>query len=384
MKKVVVLGAGTMGVQVAAHVVAQGLDVVLLDLPGAAADRNAAVQRGLKSLPRLKPSPLHLPGHAALLRPGNFEDDLAREFKDADWIFEAVVEDLEAKKQLFAKVAPLIKKAAAATSNTSGLGIARMAADLPVDFRRRFFGTHFFNPPRYLKLLETIPGPDTDRALLARFEAFADRVLGKGVVRAKDTPNFIANRIGTFAFGAALRAMRELDLTIEEVDALTGPVIGRAKSATFRTADIAGVDVAVKVAENLYAAVESDPQREAFRVPGFMKEMVKRGLLGEKAGAGFYKKVGSDILALDWKTLQYRPRQKPKFEVLDAVAQEPDPGVRLIRLLGGKDPAAQFLWSVVAATSLYAASLIPEISDDPASVDRAMEWGYGISVGHRF
>jgi 3-hydroxyacyl-CoA dehydrogenase len=144
------------------------------------------------------------------------------------------------------------------------------------------------------------------------------------------------------------------------------------------------VDVAVKVAENLYAAVESDPQREAFRVPGFMKEMVKRGLLGEKAGAGFYKKVGSDILALDWKTLQYRPRQKPKFEVLDAVAQEPDPGVRLIRLLGGKDPAAQFLWSVVAATSLYAASLIPEISDDPASVDRAMEWGYGISVGHRF
>jgi 3-hydroxyacyl-CoA dehydrogenase len=381
MKKVVVLGAGTMGVQVAAHVVAQGLDVALLDIPGTGADRNAAVQRGLKSLPNLKPSPLHLPGHAALLRPGNFEDDLAREIKDADWIFEAVVEDLEVKKQLFAKVAPLTKKAAVVTSNTSGLGIAKMAAHLPEDFRRRFFGTHFFNPPRYLKLLETIPGPDTDLSLLATFEAFADHVLGKCVVRAKDTPSFIANRIGTFALGAALRAMRELDLTIEEVDALTGPAIGRAKSATFRTADIAGVDVAVKVAENVYAAVESDPQREAFKVPGFMKEMVKRGLLGEKAGAGFYKKLGSDILALDWKSLEYRPRQKPRFEVLDAVAQEPDPGVRLTRLLAGNGQAAQFLWQVVAATSLYAASLIPEISDDLVSVDRAMEWGYGWGEG---
>ena len=200
-----------------------------------------------------------------------------------------------------------------------------MTAHLPAPFRKRFLGTHFFNPPRYLKLLETIPGPETDPAVLAVVEAFADRVLGKGVVRCKDTPNFIANRIGSFGFGAALSAMADLDLTIEEVDALTGPAIGRAKSATFRTADIAGVDVAVKVAENLHAAAPTDPQRELFRVPDFMKEMVKRGLLGEKAGAGFYKKAGADILTLDWKTLGYRPRQKAKLGSLDGAPRTPIP-----------------------------------------------------------
>ena len=381
MKKVVVLGAGTMGAQVAAHGVAQGLDVALLDVPGPGPDRSAAARKGRESLRKLKPSPLHLPEHAALLRAGNFEDDLGRELKDADWVFEAVVEDLEVKKQLFARVAPLVKKTALVTSNTSGLGIAKMAAELPVEIRRRFFGTHFFNPPRYLRLLETIPGPETDPETLAALEAFADRVLGKGVVRCKDTPNFIANRIGSFGFGAGLRAMMDLDLTVEEVDALTGPAIGRAKSATFRTADIAGVDVALKVAENLFTAVESDPQREVFKVPAFMHEMVKRGLLGEKAGAGFYKKVGNDILALDWKTLEYRPRQKPRLAALDATANDPDPAARLARVLAGTDKTAQFLWRVLAGTSLYAASMIPEISDDVASVDRAMEWGYGWGQG---
>jgi 3-hydroxyacyl-CoA dehydrogenase len=381
IKKVVVLGAGTMGAQVAAHVVAQGLDVALLDLPGTGADRSAAARRGIGVLRKLKPSPLHLPEHAALLRPGNFDDDLAREAKDADWIVEAVVEDLEVKRRLLARVAPVAKVTAVVTTNTSGLGIASIGAHLPADLRGRFFGAHFFNPPRYLKLLETVPAPDTDEAVLAAFEAFAERVLGKGVVRCKDTPGFIANRIGSFGFGAALRAMQDLDLTVEEVDALTGPIVGRPKSATFRTADIAGVDVAAKVAKNLYAAVPNDPQREAFEVPAFMEEMVKRGLLGEKAGAGFYGKAGQDILALDWKTLEYRPRQKPKFEALEGVVNEPDPRARLSRLLAGNDKAAQFLWRVLAATSIYAASLIPEISDDLVSVDRAMEWGYGWREG---
>jgi 3-hydroxyacyl-CoA dehydrogenase len=378
---VAVLGAGTMGAQVAAHVVAQGLDVALLDVASAGGDRNAAAKKGREALRRLKPTPLHLPEHVSLLRPGNLEDDLATELKAADWVFEAVVEDLEIKKQLFAKVAPLVKNTAIVTSNTSGLGIAKMTAGQPAEFRRRFFGTHFFNPPRYLKLLETIAGPETDPAVLSAFEAFADRVLGKGVVRAKDTPNFIANRIGSFGFGAALAALVELDLTIEQVDALTGPAIGRAKSATFRTADIAGVDVATKVAENLHAAVPNDPQRETFVVPDFMTEMVKRGLLGEKAGAGFYKKQGGDILALDWKTFEYRPRQKPKLASLDATASEPDPAVRLARVMAGDDKASRFLWRVLAGTSLYAASLVPEISDDIASVDRAMEWGYGWGRG---
>jgi 3-hydroxyacyl-CoA dehydrogenase len=256
-----------------------------------------------------------------------------------------------------------------------------MSAELPPEVRRRFLGTHFFNPPRYLKLLETIPGPQTDPALLAAFEAFADRVLGKAVVRCKDTPGFVANRIGSFGFGAALRAMVDLDLTVEEVDALTGPAIGRARSATFRTADIAGVDVAARVAENLYAAAPGDPHREAFEVPGFMQEMVKRGLLGEKAGAGFYKREGTEILALDWKSLEYRPRRKPKLKALEAAASEGDPAARLRRILAGEDEAAQFLWRVLGGTSLYAAGLVPEISDDIVSVDRAMEWGYGWGAG---
>ena len=381
IRKVVVLGAGTMGAQVAAHVVAQGLEVALLDVPGTGADRSAPARKGLEMLRKLKPSPLHLPEHIGALRTGNFEDDLARELKDADWIFEAVVEDLEIKKQLFARVAPLVKPTAIVTSNTSGLGIATMTAHLPEAFRRRFLGTHFFNPPRYLRLLETIPGPETDPAVVAQIEALADRVLGKGVVRCKDTPNFIANRIGSFGFGTALVAMVELDLTVEEVDLLTGPAIGRAKSATFRTADIAGVDVCVKVAENLHTAVPEDPQRAVFAIPAFMKEMVKRGLLGEKAGAGFYKKQGAEILVLDWKTLEYRPRQKPKLASVDAAANTADLGARLGQMLSGSDQAAQFLWRVLGGTSLYAAARVPEIADDIVSVDRAMEWGYGWGEG---
>jgi 3-hydroxyacyl-CoA dehydrogenase len=379
IKKVVVLGAGTMGAQVAAHVVAQGLDVALLDVPAAGSDRSAAARKGIESLRKLRPSPLHLPEHSALLRPGNFDDDLAREARDADWIVEAVLEDLEVKTQLLARVASHAKPTAVVTSNTSGLGIARMGASLPADLRRRFFGTHFFNPPRYLKLLETVPGPETDAGLLQAFEAFSDRVLGKAVVRCKDTPGFIANRIGSFGFAAAVRAMQDLDLSVEEVDALTGPLIGRAKSATFRTADIAGVDVVAKVARDLYASLPRDPQRDAFEVPGFMEEMVKRGLLGEKADAGFYKKEGEDILALDWKTLEYRKRQKPRLEGLESVAN--DPAALLPRLFAGNDKAAQLLWRVLAATSIYAASMIPEISDDLVSVDRAMEWGYGWREG---
>jgi len=207
---------------VAAHVAGQGLEVALLDLPSPAPDRSAIARKGLETLRKLKPSPLHLPEHLAAIRAGNFEDDLTL-LADADWVFEAVVEDLEVKRQLFARIAPAVKKTAIVTSNTSGLGIAAMTSHLPVELRRRFLGTHFFNPPRYLKLLETIPGPETEDQVLAAMEAFCDRRLGKGVVRGKDTPNFIANRIGSYAFGAALRAMQELDLTIEEVDTSPAP-----------------------------------------------------------------------------------------------------------------------------------------------------------------
>ncbi len=380
IRRMAVLGAGTMGAQVAAHAAGQGLEVRLLDLAAPAPDRSAIARKGIETLKKLKPGPLHLAEQAAAIHPGNFEDDLGL-LADVDWVFEAVVEDLEIKRHLFARIAPVLKKTAIVTTNTSGLGIAAMTSHLPVEFRRRFLGTHFFNPPRYLKLLETIPGPETEAPVLAAVEAFCDQVLGKGVVRCKDTPNFIANRIGSYAFGAALQAMQDLELTVEEVDTLTGPAIGRAKSATFRTADIAGVDVAVKVATNLYDAVPNDPERAVFRVPEFMKRMVEKKWLGEKTGAGFYKRDGKDIRTLDWTTLEYRERQKARFATLEAAPSVADIGARLNQVLAGKDKAAQFLDRVLIATCLYAAALVPEISDDVVSVDRAMEWGYGWGQG---
>jgi 3-hydroxyacyl-CoA dehydrogenase len=375
-----VLGAGTMGAQLAAHLVAQGIDVVLLDMAAPAGERSALARKGIESLRKLKPSPLHLAEHASLIRPGTFEDDWG-ELKDADWVLEAVVEDLEVKRQLWGRVAPAVSGSSVLTTNTSGLGIGAISSPLPADLRKRFLGTHFFNPPRYLKLLETIPGPDTDPAVLAAMEAFGEEVLGKGVVRCKDTPNFIGNRIGSYGFGVVLKAMMDLDLTIEEVDTLTGPAIGRGKSATFRTADIAGVDVCAKVAANLYPAVPHDPEREAFKMPGFVSAMVERKWLGEKTGGGFYRREGHDIRTLDWKTLEYRERKKARFPSLDAALGQGDPVARLRQILAGTDAAGAFLWRVLSSTSLYAASLVPEISEDVVSIDRAMEWGYGWGHG---
>jgi 3-hydroxyacyl-CoA dehydrogenase len=382
IRKAVVLGAGTMGAQVAAHLAAQGIDVALLDLvPEGATERSVLAKRAVENLKKMKPSPLALPELAAAIRPGNFDDDLARELKDADWVFEAVLEDLAVKQALFARVVPHLRKTAVLSTNTSGLPIAQAGAALPADVQRRFLGTHFFNPPRYLKLLETIPGPLTDPGLLVAMERFCESVLGKGAVRCKDTPNFIANRIGSYGLGKALAVMQALELSIEEVDALTGPAIGRAKSATFRTGDIAGVDICVKVAQNLYDAVPGDPERELFLPPAFMKAMLEKKWLGDKTGVGFYKKEGKDIFALDWKTLEHKPKGKPKFASLEAARDLADPGARIAAIVQGTDKGAQFLWQALSATSLYAAALVPEISDDVVAVDRAMEWGYAWGLG---
>jgi 3-hydroxyacyl-CoA dehydrogenase len=384
IRKTVVLGAGTMGAQVASHLVAAGVDVVLLDIVpkalGEGEDRSVLARKAVAGLKKLKPSPLHLPEHMGLIRPGNFEDDWAQ-LEDADWVFEAVIEDLEIKKQLFSKVAAAAPPHAIVTSNTSGLGIAAMSGHLPVEFRQRFFGTHFFNPPRYLKLLETIPGPDTDPAVMAAVERFLDEVVGKGVVRCKDTPNFIGNRIGLYAMALTLRNMVDLDMTIEEVDTLTGPSTGRPKSATFRTADIAGVDVVAKVAQNLYDGAPDDPERETFVLPDFVAQMLERQWLGAKTGGGFYKKEGKEIRTLDWKTLEYRDRIKPKIPSVDAGRSLEDVAERIQMILKGKDNAATFLWRVLSSSCLYAVSLVPEISDDIVSVDHAMEWGYAWGMG---
>jgi 3-hydroxyacyl-CoA dehydrogenase len=381
VKKLVVLGSGVMGSQIAAHAVACGLDVVLLDMPAKEGpDRSALPRKALDVLRKLKPSPLHLPEHLARIQVGNFEDDW-KQLKDADWVLEVVIEDIEIKRALLTKVAEAAPAGAIVSTNTSGLGIGAMSSVLPAALRKRFLGTHFFNPPRYLKLLEIIPGPETEPAVVAAMTRLGDAVLGKGVVLCKDTPLFIGNRVGMYAFAAAMKAMVDMDLTIEEVDALTGPAIGRARSATFRTGDIAGVDIAYRVATHLYDAVPNDPEREMFKVPDFVKQMYERKWLGEKTGGGFYKKEGGEIRTLDWKTMEYRERKKARFASVDAAQNVPELGPRLQQILASKDKGAEFLWRVLSSTCLYAAAMVPEIADDIVSIDHALEWGYAWKDG---
>jgi 3-hydroxyacyl-CoA dehydrogenase len=381
VRKLVVLGSGVMGAQIAAQAVAGGLDVVLLDIvPPGSEDRSGLARRGVAGLAKSKPAPLHLPEHAGLIRIGNFEDDWAQ-LKDADWVIEVIVEDLAVKRALLAKVAEVVPARTIVTTNTSGLGIGAMSEALPATLRKRFLGTHFFNPPRYLKLLEIIPGPETDPAVIETMTRLTDEVLGKGVVRCKDTPLFIGNRVGMHAFAVAMKAMAEMDMTIEEVDALTGPLVGRSRSATFRTADIAGVDICARVATHLYESVPSDPARDVFRLPSFVPAMVERKWLGEKTGGGFYRKEGSEIRTLDWKTLEYRERRKAKFASVEAAANVAELGPRLQQILAGKDKAADFLDRIFSASCLYAASLVPEISDDVVAIDRAIEWGFAWKQG---
>src|SRR6202171_4305176 len=324
IEKAVVLGAGTMGSRIAAHFANAGLPCILLDIvpPNLPADaptgeRNKIVRAGLEAAKKSKPAAFFTPALAEKIAIGNFEDDLAR-CSEADWIIEVVAENLEIKRGLLAKVAQHRKPGAIVTTNTSGLPVHLIAEGLPEEFQQHWAGTHFFNPPRYMKLVEIIRGPKTNEDVLKTLEEFCDRRLGKGVVFAKDTPNFIANRIGTFSMLNALRLMGKLDMTIEEVDACTGPAVGWPKSATFRTADIVGLDVLVHVVKNIYETAPTDESREMYKVPALVEEMVKRGWLGDKTGQGFYKKVKSgsgekEILTLDLKTMEYRQKQKARF-----------------------------------------------------------------------
>ena len=397
IEKAVVLGAGTMGARIAAHFANAGLPCVLLDIvpPGVAADapaeaRNKIVRAGLDGARKSKPAAFFTAGLADRIAVGNFDDDLAR-CAEADWIIEVVAENLEIKKNLLVRVAQFRKPGAIVTTNTSGLPVHLIAEGLPEEFQQHWAGTHFFNPPRYLKLVELIPGPKTLPEMIETLREFCDRRLGKGVVVAKDTPNFIANRIGTFSILNALRLMGNLGLTVEEVDACTGPVIGQPKSATFRTADIVGLDVLVHVVKNVYETVPNDESREMFRVPALIEEMAKRGWLGDKTGQGFYKKVKGEgekeILTLDVKTMEYRARQKARFASLESAKGIEDTTERLRSLIGPvlegqkADKAQQFLWGLLSENCLYAARRVPEISDHIADVDRAMRWGFAWELG---
>jgi 3-hydroxyacyl-CoA dehydrogenase len=405
IEKAAVLGAGTMGARIAAHLANAGIPCFLLDIVPkeltaeekrkgwtleSPAVRNRIVNAGLEAAKKSRPAAFFTPETARLVTPGNLEDNLPW-CGEVDWIIEAVAEDLEIKRNLFSRVETVRKTGTIVSSNTSGLPIKLFAEGRSEDFQQHWAGTHFFNPPRYMKLVELIPGPKTKPEVLRALDEICDLRLGKGVVVAKDTPNFIANRIGTFSMLNALRQMQALDLTIEEVDACTGPAVGWPKSATFRTADLVGLDVLVHVVRNIYENIPDDESRQMYRVPKLVEDMLARGWLGEKTGSGFYKRVKkggeSEILTLDWHKMEYRPRQKAKFGSIEAGKGIENTRERLRALvspaLEGKtgDKANQFLWNGLSETCLYAARRIPEIANSILDVDRAMRWGFGWELG---
>ncbi|MGI8782156.1 MAG: 3-hydroxyacyl-CoA dehydrogenase/enoyl-CoA hydratase family protein [Acidobacteriota bacterium] len=383
IKHIAVLGAGTMGAQIAAHLANAGFAPLLLDLPDAT-DRNRIARQGLERVLKLSPAPLFIPEFRERIRVGNFEDDLAR-LAGMDWIIEAVAEDLEIKRSLLGKVEQVRAPACIVSSNTSGLPLELVARQCSAEFRKAWLGTHFFNPPRYMKLLEIIPTEETSAEVVSSIAAFAERHLGKGVVRAKDTPNFIANRIGTFGSLLTKWTMIEQKLTIEEVDTLTGPLVGRPKSATFRTGDLVGLDVLAYVARNTYQNAPQDEQRELFVLPEFIEAMLSRKWLGDKTGSGFYRKSRSQgetvIETLDYGKLEYRPFKKPNLGALAPAAAIEDPAARIRQAAQTPGPMGEFVWKTLSRVLLYAAHRIPEISDDIINVDRAMRWGYNWEFG---
>lgn len=396
--KVAVLGSGVMGSTIAAHLANAGIPSLLLDivpnslLPEEEAAgltlespkvRNRIAATNKQKLLKMNPAPLFVPEFADRIEVGNFEDDLPR-LKEVDWVIEVVVERLDIKKDLLKKVAQNVRPGTLVTSNTSGISLKAMAEDLPEEFTKYFFGTHFFNPPRYMKLFELIPGPNTDPDVLKEMEVFAERVLGKGVVYAKDTPNFIANRIGVFGLCATIKEMLNSGLTVDEVDALTGPIMGRPKSASFRTVDMVGLDTFVHVANNVGDNVPEE--KDFFVMPEFIHTMIKNGWLGDKTGQGFYKKVksadgGKEILVLDPNTMEYVPKKKVKFASLDAAKNAGGLKDKIKTLVKGKDAGAQFAWNVLKQVLLYAARLAPEIADDITAVDAGMRLGFNWEMG---
>jgi 3-hydroxyacyl-CoA dehydrogenase len=381
IRRVAVLGAGTMGSRIAAHFANAGIPSLLLDVPGQP-NRNAPALQGIQNALKQRPGGFFTGQQAAFVEAGNFEDDLER-LANCDWVIEAVVENLDAKRALWRKVEAVRNPDAILSTNTSGIPLAQISDGFSSEFRRHFLGTHFFNPPRYLHLMELIPGPETDPVILDEVERFADRRLGKGVVRTKDTPNFIANRIGSFLGGTVGKSMVEEEFTIEEVDALTGALIGVPNSASFRLLDLVGLDVWAFVGTNLYDLVPNDRWRDRFLPLDFEKKMIEQKWLGDKTSQGFYKRVGKDreIHVLDWKTLEYQPLQKPRFPSVDAARNIDDLGERVRTLLRSDDRAGRFLWKVLSDLFLYCAEMIPEISDRIVEIDRAMRWGYGHKLG---
>ncbi|MCM2333031.1 MAG: 3-hydroxyacyl-CoA dehydrogenase/enoyl-CoA hydratase family protein [Anaeromyxobacteraceae bacterium] len=399
IERAAVLGSGVMGATIAAHLANAGVEVLLLDIVPKAltpeeeaagltlADprvRSRLAAGAVAGLEKLKPAPLYLAADAARIEPGNLEDHLAK-LAACDWVVEVVVENMAVKKALLAeKIAPHLRADAVLSTNTSGLSVNELAEALPEALRPRFLVTHFFNPPRYMRLVEVVSSRHTAPAVAAGMAEFLRGRLGKGIVIGKDTPNFVANRIGVFSMCNAIHHMVALGLTVEEVDAVSGPPTARPKSACFRTADLVGLDTLAHVARNSFDLLPADEQRAAFQLPAFVGEMVKKGLLGNKTRQGFFKKTRGEkpeTLFLDWRTGEYVPTRRPKFPSVEAAKALDEPGARVRAVLAGRDPAAELAWRNLRDTLVYAVNRVPEIADEVVEVDRAMRWGFSWELG---
>lgn len=386
IQNVVILGAGVMGSQITAHCVNAGLNVKLLDLKSDEPERpNKIAEESIEKLKKMNPVPLAMPEWAERITPGNFEDNLEW-IANADWVCEVIVERMDIKKEMMSKIEQVRKQGTIVSSNTSGLPISKIGENCSDELKEHFLGTHFFNPPRYMKLLEIIPTADTSPGVVEYMTDFSERILGKGVVRCKDTPNFIANRIGVFSMASIMPWFFEGEFRIEEIDELTGTLTGYSKAATFRTADMAGLDVLNHVAENLLPAVPNDERKKVFELSDSFKKMVEEGAHGNKTGHGFYKKVktkeGKEYHVINSETLEYEPQQSVDFDSVKKAKKEFEtPEERLKFLVNQDDEVGEFLWKIHCDLLLYSANRIPEITKSVEAIDRAMQWGFNWELG---
>ncbi|MGK7297205.1 MAG: 3-hydroxyacyl-CoA dehydrogenase/enoyl-CoA hydratase family protein [Candidatus Wenzhouxiangella sp. M2_3B_020] len=380
VRKAAVLGAGVMGAQIAAHLTAAGIPVKLFDLPAEKGGRNDTVKQAIQRLAKLKPPPLADRSLIEFLHPANFEDDL-EQLADCDFVIEAIAERMDIKKSLYERVAPHLTGDAIFASNTSGLSITELAGVLPETNRARFCGVHFFNPPRYMHLVELIPHDATDDGVLDQLEVFLTQTLGKGVVRAIDTPNFIANRVGTFSILSTIHHAERLGLGFDTVDALTGPAIGRPKSATFRLADVVGLDTLANVMTTMKNKLDDDPWHSFYEVPSWMQQLIDNGALGQKSGAGVFRKEGKTIKVLDRESGNYRDTDYSLSDDVKRVLAIKDSGEKLEAMAGSDLPELQFLWAIHRDLFQYCAAHLADIAESAREIDLAMRWGYGWEYG---
>ncbi|MGN6224791.1 3-hydroxyacyl-CoA dehydrogenase/enoyl-CoA hydratase family protein [Pseudoxanthomonas sp.] len=380
VRKAAVLGAGVMGAQIAAHLTNAGVDTVLFDLPAKEGHPDGIVLKAIANLGKLSPAPLASRSLAEAITPANYDAGL-EQLKGCDLIIEAIAERMDWKQDLYRKIAPFVAGHAVLASNTSGLGINALADVLPEQLRHRFCGVHFFNPPRYMHLAELIPARTTDAAVLEGLETFLTTTLGKGVVYAKDTPNFIGNRIGVFSILATIHHTQQFGLGFDEVDGLTGPLVGRPKSATYRTSDVVGLDTMAHVIKTMADTLPNDPWHSYFKSPAWLDALIAKGALGQKAGAGIFRKVGKDIVVLDLQKQDYRPADRAAAPEVVEILKLKNPAEKFARLRESQHPQAQFLWAVFRDLFHYSAVHLADIAETARDVDLAIRWGYGWSLG---